>query len=77
MPIGQDDFSVMAVACPECLRTFCHYLQDVELLRAERNCPHCLHPVQLAIVKTSADTDKTGLPFSLAGSGDSIPVYMR
>jgi len=50
LPIGQDDFSVMAIACPECLRTFYHCLHDAELLRAERNCPHCLHPVQLAIV---------------------------
>jgi hypothetical protein len=77
MPIGQDDLSVMAVACPECLRSFYHCLHDVELLRAERNCPHCLHPVQLAIVKTSADTDKTGLPLSGDARAHSVPVYMR
>jgi CheY-like chemotaxis protein len=77
LPIGQDDFSVMAVACPECLRTFYHCLHDVELLRAERKCPHCLHPVQLAIVRTSADTDKTGLPFASIASNNSVPVYLR
>lgn len=73
LPIGQDDFSVMAIACPECLRTFYHCLHDAELLRAERNCPHCLHPVQLAIVRTSADTDKTGLPFASIVSNNAFP----
>jgi CheY-like chemotaxis protein len=73
LQIGEDDFSVMAVACPECLRTFYHCLHDAELLRAERSCPHCLHPVQLAIVRTPADTDKTGLPFaSLARTDNTL-----
>jgi CheY-like chemotaxis protein len=59
-PICQDDLSNMAIACPECLRTFSHCLGDTEFSRAEHCCPHCLHPVQLAIVRTSADADKTG-----------------
>ena len=75
MPIGQNDLSVMAVACPECLRTFYHCLHDAEFLRAERDCPHCLHPVQLAIVKTSKDTDRTGLPIPLAKISNSVPAY--
>ena len=77
LPIGQDDFSVMAIACPECLRTFYHCLHDAEFVRAERNCPHCLHPVQLAIVRTPADTDKTGLPFASIVSNNSVPAYLR
>ncbi len=77
LPIGQDDFSVMAIACPECLRTFYHRLHDAELMRAERNCPHCLHPVQLAIVRTSAHTDNTGLPFVSAASANNVHAYLR
>ena len=77
LPIGKDDFSVMAIACPECLRTFYHCLRDAELLRADRYCPHCLNPVQLAIVGTSADTDKTGLPFAPITNANSVPAYLR
>ncbi len=76
MPIGQDGLSVMAVACPECLRTFYHCLRDVELLRAERSCPHCLHPVEFAIVNSSADADKTGSAFSPGGI-DSASAQIR
>jgi CheY-like chemotaxis protein len=61
MPTDQSDPSTTAVSCPECLRTFFHYLRNVELLHVERYCPHCLHPVQLAIVRASTDLDKTGL----------------
>jgi CheY-like chemotaxis protein len=61
MPTDQSDPSTTAVSCPECLRTFFHYLRNVELLHEERYCPHCLHPVQLAIVRASTDLDKTGL----------------
>ena len=77
LPIGQDDFSVMAIACPECLRTFYHCLHDAEFVRAERHCPHCLHRVQVAIVRTPADPDKTGLPFASIASNKSIPAYLR
>ena len=77
LPIGQDDFFVMAIACPECLRIFYHCLHDAELLRAERNCPFCLHPVQLAIVRTAADTDKTSLPFASITSTNSVSAYRR
>jgi CheY-like chemotaxis protein len=77
LPIVQDDFSVMAIACPECLRTFYHYLHDAELVRTERHCPHCLHAVQLAIVRTSVDTDKSGLPFVSAAGINSISAYLR
>lgn len=77
MPIGRDDLSVMAVACPECLRTFYHYLHGAQLLRAERTCPNCLHPVQLAIVDSSAETNHAGLAFVSTDTSNTVPVYMR
>jgi CheY-like chemotaxis protein len=50
-----------AVACPECLRTFSHCLNAAECSRHECRCPHCLHPVQLAIVRELAEMDKTAV----------------
>jgi CheY-like chemotaxis protein len=50
MPIDQGDLSTIAVACPECLRTFSQRL-DANFSLAKRCCPHCLEPVQLAIVR--------------------------
>jgi CheY-like chemotaxis protein len=77
MTFGQADLSTMAIACPECLRTFSHCVRNAEFLRAERCCPHCLHPVQLAIVKPSADVDKTSLSLSVTSDRNSVPAYMR
>jgi CheY-like chemotaxis protein len=78
LPIGHADLSVMAIACPECLRTFYHFLQAAELLLAERSCPHCLQPVELAIVSISADTEKAATPFAPAADIPSkVPMYVR
>jgi CheY-like chemotaxis protein len=49
-----------AVACPECLRTFAHSLHDVEFKREERSCPHCLHTLELVLVRASTELDSTG-----------------
>jgi CheY-like chemotaxis protein len=77
MPTDQSDRSTTAVSCPECLRTFFHYLRDVKLLHEERCCPHCLHPVQLAIVRASTDLDKTGLQRSANASRMGDAAYPR
>ena len=77
LPIDQGDLSNMAIPCPECLRTFTHPLHDAEFSREERCCPHCLHPVQLAIVKPSAGTDKTRLAISEIVDRDHTVALMR
>jgi CheY-like chemotaxis protein len=77
MPTDQSDRSTTAVSCPECLRTFFHYLRNVELLHEERYCPHCRHPVQLAIVRASTDLDKTGLQRSANASRMGDAAYPR
>jgi CheY-like chemotaxis protein len=77
MPIGQSDRSTIAIACPECLRTFSHRLHHAELPRAEHCCPHCLYTVQLAIVRPSADVDSTCLSLPATPDWISVPAYMR
>jgi len=77
LPIDQGDLSNMAIPCPECLRTFTHPLHDAEFSLEERCCPHCLHPVQLAIVKPSAGTDKTRLAISEIVDRDHTVALMR
>jgi CheY-like chemotaxis protein len=64
LPIHRGDLSTTAVACPECLRTFSHSLDDSISLQQEGRCPHCLHSVQLAIVGQSAATDMTAFALS-------------
>jgi len=71
------DHSTTAIACPECLRTFSHYLRNIEFLREERCCPHCLVPVQLAIVRPSTDLDKTGLQVSTTVNRTGEAAYPR
>jgi len=60
VPIDQGGLATVAVACPECLRTFSHRLHHTNFLKAEDSCPHCHQPVQLAIVRPPADMDETG-----------------
>jgi CheY-like chemotaxis protein len=76
LPLDQGNFSSMAISCPECLRTFTHPLHEAELSREERRCPHCLHQVQLAIVKPLAGTDRTRLAQSDAFDLDSAPASL-
>jgi hypothetical protein len=64
LPIHKGDLSMTAVACPECLRTFPHSLDDATSLQQEGRCPHCLHSVQLAIVGQSGAMDTTAFALS-------------
>jgi CheY-like chemotaxis protein len=77
LSIQQDDLSKMAVACPECLRVFSHSLHDAVSLQQELCCPHCLRPVQLAIVRQSDAMDDAGLPLPAATCRISEPAYAR
>jgi CheY-like chemotaxis protein len=61
VPIDENKLTTFAVACPECLRTFPYTLRDATFSCAERCCPHCQHPVQLAIVGPITDMDETGI----------------
>jgi CheY-like chemotaxis protein len=61
VPIDQGGLATIAVACPECLRTFPLCLQNAKFLRTERCFPHCHYPVELAIARPTADMDQTGL----------------
>jgi CheY-like chemotaxis protein len=60
-PILLSDLATIALACPECLRTFSHSLHTAKFLRAEGRCPHCQHLVQLAIVGPMSNMDQTNL----------------
>ncbi len=62
--IRQGDLSTTAVACPECLRVFSHPLHATTSLQQESRCPHCLRPVQLAIVKQHEESDRTCISLS-------------
>ena len=77
LPTDHGDHSTMAVACPECLRTFSHYLRNTEFMREERCCPHCLFPVQLAIVRASIALDKTALQLSTTANRTGDAAYPR
>lgn len=68
LPIHQGDRSTTAVACPECLRVFSHPVHDEMPLPLESCCPHCQHPVQLAIVTQLELEDKAGQPVSSRAS---------
>jgi CheY-like chemotaxis protein len=63
--------ATVLVACPECLRPFLHPIQNAEPMQEEECCPHCSHPLQLAIVRHSQEVDRTNILFSrnLYGSG--------
>ncbi|MGD0649390.1 MAG: response regulator [Acidobacteriaceae bacterium] len=51
LPIHGWGSSIVFVACPECLRTFPHFLSRAIPFQGEERCPHCFEPVQLAIVR--------------------------
>jgi len=59
--IDDDGLSTIAIACPECLRTFPHRLQNTKLLRTECLCPHCHHRLEVAVAGSTTDTDQTGV----------------
>jgi CheY-like chemotaxis protein len=77
VPIDQGGLATIAVSCPECLRTFPHCLHDAEFLHTERCCPHCHHPVRMAIIRTLADMDQTGLGIQAKTVRISVPTYIR
>jgi CheY-like chemotaxis protein len=52
--------STTAVACPECLRTFAHHSHEREFMPEECSCPHCMHHLELVIVRGSIELDTTG-----------------
>lgn len=58
LPIHRNDVSTTAVACPECLRVFTQRVDSNSLSPQESWCPHCLSPVQLAIVGQSESKDR-------------------
>jgi CheY-like chemotaxis protein len=64
VPIDERGLSNVAVACPECLRTFSHYLQSPRFSFAECRCPHCQYNMQLPIATPPAGMDHTTLSFS-------------
>ena len=64
LPIHQGDLSTTAVACPECLRVFCHPVRNDLALPQESRCPHCQYSVQLAIVAQLEESDRAGQSLS-------------
>jgi CheY-like chemotaxis protein len=64
VPADDCDPLAVGIACPECLRTFSYRLDYLRTSFAEHPCPHCLHNMQLSIVRPQAGVDRTGLPFS-------------
>ncbi len=58
---------VLLVSCPECLRPFSQPADSVERLSRTSHCPHCMAPVELAVVRQSQGTDRT--PISAADTG--------
>jgi len=77
VPINQGDLSTVVVACPECLRTFSYCVHILQFSYAERRCPHCLHTVQLSVVRQETGMDSTGLSFNAIGNRISEPAYPR
>jgi CheY-like chemotaxis protein len=62
LPIDRSDTSTGFVSCPECLRVFPYPLPPTNLFQGMKCCPHCLEPVQLAIVRQSHEPDNTLFP---------------
>ena len=77
VPIDQDGLATIAVACPECLRTFPHRLHYAQFLQTDCCCPHCYYPVQLAIVRPTAQMDHTDLGIPAKTVRPSVPAYIR
>jgi CheY-like chemotaxis protein len=77
VPIDRGCLATIAVACPECFRTFPHRLHDAELLHSECCCPHCHHMMQLAMVGPTADMDQTGFGIPARTVRITVPAYIR
>jgi CheY-like chemotaxis protein len=77
VPVGEDGIATIAVACPECLRTFPHNLRNADFLYAERCCPHCHRAVRLAIVRPAANMDQTGVGMPARTVRITLPPYIR
>jgi CheY-like chemotaxis protein len=77
VPINRGRLATIAVACPDCLRTFSHCLHDAKLLRTECCCPHCHHAVQLAIVRPAANMDQAGFGMPARTVRITVPAYIR
>jgi len=75
LPISQDDYSRLTIACPECLRVFSYSVRGAAFDLHESCCPHCLCPVQLAIAKHSDRVDRTGLSLSSLADMSSRPTF--
>ena len=75
LPIDRGCLATIAVACPECFRTFPHCLYEAKLLSAECCCPHCHHMMQLAIVMPIADVDQTGFGIPGRTVRITVPAY--
>jgi CheY-like chemotaxis protein len=41
----------VTISCPDCLRTFSHFLPETKELVSQVSCAHCRFPIQYAIVK--------------------------
>jgi CheY-like chemotaxis protein len=77
VPVGEDGIATIAVACPECLRTFPHNLRNADFLYAERCCPHCHRAVRLAIVRPAENMDQTGFGTPARTVRITLPPYVR
>jgi CheY-like chemotaxis protein len=77
VPIDQSGLATIAVACPECLRTFPHRLRNAEFSHTEHSCPHCHHRLQLAVARPTEDMDQTGLAMPAKTVRTSVPAYIR
>jgi CheY-like chemotaxis protein len=75
LPIHPVDRSTTAIACPECLRVFSHSLRDAAFRQQDSCCPHCLRPVQVAIVRQSLETGQGCLPFTNPSNRNSGSAY--
>jgi len=67
--------SGIAVSCPECLRVFSHPVARVKGSTYLTSCPHCLYPVQLAIVAQSGEMDTTFLGLESNTSRSGVANY--
>jgi CheY-like chemotaxis protein len=77
VPIDRGCLATIAVACPECFRTFPYRLHEAKLLRTECCCPHCHHMMQLAMVRPTADMDQTDFRIPARTVRITVPAYIR
>jgi CheY-like chemotaxis protein len=73
----QDSVASIAVACPECFRTFPHCVADAEFLCVDRCCPHCHYTMRLATVSSGANVDRTGLGIPTRNLRMNVPALIR